>query len=67
MKVQRHGAKPAPLGYRGYPKSVCASVNEVICHGIPGARGNAGLFSLMLVYSRLYAVAGPQLAFLPGK
>jgi methionyl aminopeptidase len=31
-----NGAKPAPLGYRGYPKSVCVSVNDVICHGIPG-------------------------------
>ena len=30
------GAIPAPLGYRGYPKSVCTSVNEVVCHGIPG-------------------------------
>ena len=29
------GAKPAPLNYRGYPKSVCTSINEVICHGIP--------------------------------
>lgn len=29
---------PAPLHYRGYPKSVCVSVNEVICHGIPGDR-----------------------------
>jgi methionyl aminopeptidase len=34
----KHGAKPAPLHYRGYPKSVCVSVNEVICHGIPGER-----------------------------
>ena len=34
----RHGATPAPLGYRGYPKSVCTSVNEVVCHGIPGSR-----------------------------
>jgi len=34
----RHGAIPAPLNYRGYPKSVCTSVNEVICHGIPGER-----------------------------
>ncbi|MBN2340048.1 MAG: type I methionyl aminopeptidase [Deltaproteobacteria bacterium] len=34
----RHNAKPAPLGYRGYPKSVCTSVNEVICHGIPSNR-----------------------------
>ncbi len=34
----KHGATPAPLNYRGYPKSVCVSVNEVICHGIPGDR-----------------------------
>lgn len=32
------GAVPAPLNYRGFPKSVCVSVNEVICHGIPGDR-----------------------------
>jgi methionyl aminopeptidase len=34
----KNGAIPAPLNYRGYPKSVCVSVNEVICHGIPGER-----------------------------
>jgi len=34
----KNGATPAPLGYRGFPKSVCVSVNEVICHGIPGGR-----------------------------
>ena len=34
----KHGATPAPLNYRGFPKSVCVSVNEVICHGIPGER-----------------------------
>jgi methionyl aminopeptidase len=34
----RAGAIPAPLNYRGFPKSVCVSVNEVICHGIPGER-----------------------------
>ena len=34
----KRGAKPATLNYRGYPKSVCVSVNEVICHGIPGRR-----------------------------
>ena len=33
-----HGAIPAPLNYRGFPKSVCVSINEVICHGIPGKR-----------------------------
>ncbi len=34
----RNGGVPAPLNYRGFPKSVCVSVNEVICHGIPGER-----------------------------
>ncbi len=33
-----NGATPAPLNYRGFPKSVCVSLNEVICHGIPGDR-----------------------------
>lgn len=32
----KHGAIPAPLNYKEFPKSVCTSVNEVICHGIPG-------------------------------
>ncbi len=32
------GGYPSPLGYRGFPKSVCTSVNEVICHGIPDDR-----------------------------
>ena len=31
-------AIPAPLNYRGFPKSICASVNHVVCHGIPGDR-----------------------------
>ena len=34
----RRGAYPSPLNYRGYRKSVCTSVNEVICHGIPDTR-----------------------------
>jgi len=33
-----HGAVPAPLNYRGYPKSICTSINHVVCHGIPGER-----------------------------
>lgn len=33
--IVSHGAYPSTVGYRGYPKSVCASLNEVICHGIP--------------------------------
>src|ERR1700677_2851230 len=31
-------AIPAPLGYRGFPKSICTSINHVVCHGIPGDR-----------------------------
>ncbi len=32
---KKHGAVPACLGYNGFPKSVCTSINEVVCHGIP--------------------------------
>jgi methionyl aminopeptidase len=32
------GAIPAPLNYMGFPKSVCTSINEVVCHGIPGSQ-----------------------------
>jgi methionyl aminopeptidase len=33
-----HSAIPAPLNYRGYPKSICTSINHVVCHGIPSER-----------------------------
>jgi methionyl aminopeptidase len=33
--ITQHGAYPSPLNYHGFPKSVCTSLNEVICHGIP--------------------------------
>lgn len=33
-----HGAYPSPLNYRGFPKSICTSINHVVCHGIPGDR-----------------------------
>jgi methionyl aminopeptidase len=33
-----HDAQPAPLNYRGFPKSICTSINHVVCHGIPGDR-----------------------------
>lgn len=36
--TRKHGAISAPLGYHNFPKSICTSVNEVICHGIPNAR-----------------------------
>ena len=34
--VNEQQAIPAPLNYRGFPKSICTSVNHVVCHGIPG-------------------------------
>ena len=36
--IVAHGAVPAPLNYRGFPKSICTSINHVVCHGIPGDR-----------------------------
>ncbi|PSO76317.1 MAG: type I methionyl aminopeptidase [Cyanobacteria bacterium QH_3_48_40] len=36
--TQAHGATSAPLGYHGFPKSICTSVNEVVCHGIPNGK-----------------------------
>ena len=38
----RLGGYPSPLNYRGFPKSICTSVNEVICHGIPDSRPLVG-------------------------
>lgn len=34
----KHGAKPATLNYNGFPASICTSINEVICHGIPNSK-----------------------------
>lgn len=36
--TQKHGAKSAPLGYNDFPRSICTSVNEVVCHGIPNSK-----------------------------
>lgn len=36
--IRDHGAIPAPLNYRGFPKSICTSINHVVCHGIPGPK-----------------------------
>ncbi|MGH7211842.1 MAG: M24 family metallopeptidase, partial [Acetobacteraceae bacterium] len=36
--IEQHGGVSATLGYRGYPKSICTSINHVVCHGIPGDR-----------------------------
>uniref|UniRef100_A0A8C0B1H8 Methionyl aminopeptidase type 1D, mitochondrial n=2 Tax=Neoaves TaxID=3078114 RepID=A0A8C0B1H8_9AVES len=37
-EIIRQNAYPSPLGYGGFPKSVCTSVNNVVCHGIPDSR-----------------------------
>ncbi|SVB72315.1 uncharacterized protein METZ01_LOCUS225169, partial [marine metagenome] len=36
--IVSHGAVPSPLNYKGFPKSICSSINEEICHGIPSER-----------------------------
>ncbi len=36
--IKELNAIPAPLNYRGFPKSICTSINNVVCHGIPGPR-----------------------------
>ena len=36
--VNAQNAIPAPLNYKGFPKSICTSVNHVVCHGIPGEK-----------------------------
>jgi methionyl aminopeptidase len=66
-----HGAYPASLNYRGYPCSICTSINEVICHGIPSARElqdgdivNIDVTSILDGYygdtSRMYLVGDPS-------
>src|ERR1700740_3041198 len=62
-----HGAIPAPLNYRGFPKSICTSVNHVVCHGIPSGKplkeGDIVIIDVTLILigwhgdtSRMYAV-----------
>ena len=37
-EIVKHGAYPSPINYRGFPKAICTSVNDVVCHGIPDSR-----------------------------
>ena len=64
-------AIPAPLNYRGFPKSICTSVNHVVCHGIPGERrlkaGDAVNIDITVIKdgfhgdtSRMFFVGKPQ-------
>lgn len=36
--IRENGGRPASLGYKGFPKSICTSVNDVVCHGIPSEK-----------------------------
>jgi len=57
-----NGGTPAPLHYHGFPKSVCVSVNEVVCHGIPGSRvleeGDIVNVDVTTILDGFYADAG---------
>ena len=37
-EIIKHGAYPSPINYAGFPKAICTSINEVVCHGIPDSR-----------------------------
>ena len=54
-----HGAIPAPLNFCGFPKSVCTSINDQVCHGIPSA--NDVLKSLMSMFQLFIMVTMPML------
>jgi methionyl aminopeptidase len=67
----KQDAIPAPLNYRGFPKSICTSVNHVVCHGIPGERrlkaGDAVNIDITVIKdgfhgdtSRMFFVGKPQ-------
>lgn len=70
--TETQDAIPAPLNYRGFPKSICTSVNHVVCHGIPGDRrlksGDAVNIDITVIKdgfhgdtSRMFLVGKPQI------
>ena len=70
--IVAHGAVPAPLNYRGFPKSICTSINHVVCHGIPGERrliaGDVLNIDVTVILdgwhgdsSRMYAAGAPSI------
>jgi methionyl aminopeptidase len=70
--TEEQDAIPAPLNYRGFPKSICTSVNHVVCHGIPGERrlkaGDAVNIDITVIKdgfhgdtSRMFFVGKPQI------
>jgi methionyl aminopeptidase len=70
--IIKQGATPAPLHYRGFPKSICTSVNHVVCHGIPSSKklkiGDIINIDVTVILegwhgdaSRMYAVGRPSI------
>ncbi len=70
--ITKNGATAAPLNYRGFPKSICTSINHVICHGIPGPKklkkGDALNIDITVILdgwfgdtSRMFFVGEPKL------
>ena len=71
--VNTQGAIPAPLNYRGFPKSICTSVNQVVCHGVPSPKtlkkGDVLNIDITVIKdgyhgdaSRMFAVGAPPIA-----
>src|ERR1700733_6982333 len=69
--ILAHDAIPAPLNYRGFPKSICTSINHVVCHGIPSDRrlvsGDVVNIDVTVILdgwhgdsSRMYAAGAPS-------
>ena len=63
------GAYPSPLGYGGFPKSVCTSVNECMCHGIPDSRElqvqkESSSFDMFCAYFRAFPQLHSDISFL---
>jgi methionine aminopeptidase len=56
-EIIRHDAYPSPLGYGRFPKSVCTSVNNVLCHGIPD---RYSFFNDVLPLWKLRSIARPE-------
>ncbi|MBC6444066.1 MAG: type I methionyl aminopeptidase [Alphaproteobacteria bacterium GM202ARS2] len=70
--ITQHGAIPAPLNYQGYPKSICTSINHVVCHGIPSKRvlknGDILNIDITVIYngwhgdsSRMFVIGKPSI------
>ena len=55
--VEVQQAIPAPLNYTGFPKSICTSVNHVVCHGIPGGKQLKKGDLVKVVYTEAAAVS----------